>query len=525
MSSPPTPHCSSLPRLNPTYLVEHLSVGRRVPSWIGSSVWGRSGGRGERVRPAPEQSCSKAPGRTAPHRTAPSAEHESLAIPCLGCTWTRWSERATSGLKSARRKWRCWQRPRRRPGPLTAAGGFSCGCALNCCQIANTTPRPTADPVDPLFITCSIAETRRSGVGQNTAGCRGKMERRRPFRLHRCGCLLGAAPARHTSASHLCALPRPHQRREGCVGADGRDSVESESMASGAADAGLAETGRSLTARDEEESTIRPGMTHDLPIFSTWWKRGPSTAAAASAACSARWTKGRNRRGVWCYRCPVLVCSPASHGSVPTRDKRFCRRSQGRMQDKPEEHNGGGGRGVASDEEKPATRDGGRCGCWGLLGTRCRTQARGQARRRGTNLRLGDHGSQVSFCWHRRLPQARCRNKSESRCVIAALNVGIEGPWLGSHGRQERCRLRESVCGCVGVWCGPLGHPIHPSMCPVLSWLLPGCGWARMRCCRLPVGAVSSLRLRRFDAGIQPGQPHAAYSACCRAERPHVSDA
>lgn len=93
---PPFPHCSSLPRQNPTYLVEHLSVGRRVPSWIGSSVWGRSGGVASgSVPPLLLSIQQRELGAPAVQSTHPWRSR--------ACFAAHGSERASSGLRGEKR--------------------------------------------------------------------------------------------------------------------------------------------------------------------------------------------------------------------------------------------------------------------------------------------------------------------------------------------------------------------------------------------------------------------------------------
>lgn len=103
------------------------------------------------------------------------------------------------------------------PRPLTAAGGF-CG-AVRSTAARLPIPRhgPTADPVDPLFITCSSA-VRHEEVGSGKipqvaeAWEEGKEAAVPP--LHRCGCC-GAGATHKCSPSQRRSLAAPE---EGSVG-------------------------------------------------------------------------------------------------------------------------------------------------------------------------------------------------------------------------------------------------------------------------------------------------------------------
>lgn len=280
----------------------------------------------------------------------------------------------------------------------------------------------------------------------------------------------------------------------------------------------MAETGRSLTARHGVESTVRPGMTHDLPIFSTWWKRGPSTAAAASAARRVRWTKGRNRRAGWCSGCSVLAALTAPTARFPLEISGSVGDPWGACRTSPKSTTAAAAA-VCGERRGEADDPGG----W--------TQARGQARR-GTNLRLGDHGSEVSFSWHRRLPRPVVETSPRAGASWAALNVGIEGPWLGSHGRQAGCRSREreSVCGC-GFGCVVWAMPCVSCRVDGWSvWVWP-CVWPRAP--RVGGDVAVGWRLAAclrcgFDAstqGSRQGSPTRRIRERAGLSDPHVSDA
>jgi hypothetical protein len=85
--------------------------------------------------------------------------------------------------------------------------------------------------------------------------------------------------------------------------------------------------------------------------------------------------------------------------------------------------------GSGKRSERPAARDGGR------RGRRRHTASSRQC----DEFKVGDGRCQFCFPLPHCISQADCRNKSERRCVIAALNVGEGLSSMGATGAKHGC--------------------------------------------------------------------------------------